>query len=265
MHRYDEYLPIGSVGLFVHRIWYFEQDSESSSELIVPDGRPELILHLGNPYREMRSSIRQPKILFAGQLTRPLELYSEGRTAFWGVRFRPDGARGFLQDSVASVTDRRVCMESRGNGELSELARKLEGPTSDLEKVRQICETLNECLSDSEPDALVREKVDFLMRHESAEPQSRLSDRQLQRRFKREVGISMRMFKAIRRFRSVFDRVSQDNNESWVARALESGYFDQSQLSRDFQRFLGVSPREWISRQSGLGQALGDSIDQELR
>lgn len=258
---YQEFEPTAALMPFVHCLWRFSQEEPTRSEVIVPDGRPELIIHLGTPYTESATGCRQPKILFAGQLTKPLELCSELGSEFWAVRFRPDGAREFLGCSVSYATDRRVDLEKQGHTPLRGLASRLALPQAPEAAVLDICDTLVEQIGPTQPDRLVRSVVDAVMAGEAFESALEVSDRQFQRRFKAEVGVSLRTFKAIRRFRSVFDRMQRHEEENWVQRALATGYFDQPQMARDFKRFLGRSARAWIKDTGALSESLSTSED----
>ena len=77
---------------------------------MLPDGRPELILHLGDPFERVHANgvaERQAHVLFAGQLTRQLVLRPTGRIAVIGIRFHPDGAANLLaapQRHLAGLT-----------------------------------------------------------------------------------------------------------------------------------------------------------------
>src|SRR5262245_46789063 len=99
--RYHEEPPPPALADWVHRLWAFEDDSGGGEpQRIVPDGRCELVIHLGDPYREADARWPQPRVLFAGQLTRPLWLESTGPANVIGVRFRPAGARAFAGGSL---------------------------------------------------------------------------------------------------------------------------------------------------------------------
>ena len=108
-----------------------------------------------------------------------------------------------------------------------------------------------------ESDQVVRPLADAIPTNNAVTLPEHIQSRRVQRRFKRATGVSMHTLKAIRRFRSVFDCMQTDSDESWVERALESGYFDQPQMVRDYRPFLGCRAREWVESGAGLGLAIG--------
>lgn len=111
---YAEFTPLAALAPFVHCIWTFSaREAGISSDRIVPDGRPELIVHLGEPFDEMDAGGAwrpQPRVLFAGQVTRSLLLRAPGAANVIGVRFRPAGARPFLGQSMRFTTDARMAL-----------------------------------------------------------------------------------------------------------------------------------------------------------
>ena len=256
MPIYSEFDPPPTVDAFVHCIWRYTQDEPTGPDIIVPDGRPELIIHLAQPYFEAETGLQQPYALFAGQLTKPLKIEAKGPASIWGVRFKPDGAQPFLKMSVAETTDRRVALSDIIQPSAEPLREDLHASSSHEQALAILSAFVGSRLGDARPDPIVRALIEGPYTQVSDVPEISVRPRQVQRRFKRATGTSLRMYRAIRRFRSVFDRLRDIENESWVERALETGYFDQPQLARDFQRFLGCSARTWVHENHGLGQAL---------
>lgn len=257
MSEYFEHQPIGKLSDFVKCIWSYRTNDADPEQTIVPDGRPELVLHLADPYTEYGEPAPQPLAIFAGQITRPLRLVPGLSTDIIAVRFHPDGARPFIGCDLSTTTDRRIDMTKGASAIPETLISELKAESDRDSHIEILSRFLEIRIGDSALDPVVRQTVQSIVNGTDPLPLEDLTARQFQRRFLKEVGVGARLFKSIRRFRSVFDRLSDDPNQPWVLRALESGYFDQPQLSRDFQRFLGMSASAWIHHASGLGLALG--------
>jgi len=86
--------------------------------------------------------------------------------------------------------------------------------------------------------------------------ESGLGARQLERRFNDLVGVPPRLFASILRFRALFDALQSGQRSPWLAAAIDTGYFDQAHMIRDFRRFAGAPPQAFLQRLSGLGAAL---------
>jgi AraC-like DNA-binding protein len=71
-----------------------------------------------------------------------------------------------------------------------------------------------------------------------------LSDRQLQRRFKREVGLPPKEFSSVVRFNHVYSHM-QRTRKLDLDIALQCGYFDESHMLRDLRYYLGEAPKRF--------------------
>jgi AraC-like DNA-binding protein len=253
---YREFAPRAALVEFVHVIWTFSAPHDETPQPIAPDGRSELIVHCGNPYREHGVVEVQPRVLFAGQLTKPLTLVAHGDIAVVGVRFWPDGARAFLGRSVDAATDRRLDLAVL-HGEAAVNLGQAVRAIKDLREAAELAEDYVETrLAGAHIDAIVREAVTRLLAGQGTRTPAGVSERQFQRRFKAEVGVNPRTLQTILRFRRVFDAIEHPEISGWVEAALTAGYFDQPQMARDFRRFLGCTAREWAAQRAGLAQAL---------
>ena len=89
---YAEFAPIPRLAPFVRCVWTFDSAIPGAApQRIVPDGRPELIIHCGAPFAEVDRHGEphpQPRALFAGQVTRPLHLRATGPASVIGARIQ---------------------------------------------------------------------------------------------------------------------------------------------------------------------------------
>lgn len=242
--RYAEYPPRPDLAEHVHCVWIFEGEEERDDQRIAPDGRCELIIHFGAPYLEREASgwSRQAPVVFAGQLTRPLHLRAEGAVGVVGVRFRHAGALGFIGAPVSRFTNRRTPLNLALPPGLDEVG---------LLSWAQDQVAIGIAAHPAPRDAVVDQAI---TRIEAGLPVE--ASRDLQRRFARVVGVPPRMLAAILRFRSVFDALSEPGVTNWTAAAQAAGYFDHPQLARDFRRFVGCTPSQFLSQQAGLAASL---------
>lgn len=253
--RYEEFAPPAALSPYVHCVWVFEGQDAAEPQRIVPDGRCELILHWRAPYLEQGEAgwAPQPRALFAGQLTRPLHLLAPEPAGVVGVRFRTAGAATYLQSHVNPFTDRRLPIRDapdlrQADNEAGRLALAADYVTSRLEPQfhdRRIARAVVE-LRASEG----RVPLDELA------ARAELSPRALQRRFLEAVGVPPRMLASILRFHRVFNALRAPRVTSWTDAAQEAGYFDHPQMARDFRRFLGCTPSEFLATERGLAHHL---------
>ena len=271
--RYAEYAPPAPLAPFIRCFWTFEasNDGPCDTETIVPDGHPELVFHHGDSYSEVTIDAsgearmaRQPQCLFAGQLTRPLRLQANGRRGMVGVRFQPAGA-GLLTDMpMRDTTDRWLTLEQLELGWLERAADAVRSARDDRTRVAAIEQALLRRLEQATPlgDPIVAACIgamrDSLHRASTARLAltAGLSQRQIERRFEHAVGMSPRLLASILRFRAVFDALTADQPTPGVCAAIDTGYFDQAHMIRDFRRFAGAPPQAFYRSIGPLSAAL---------
>ena len=255
--RYAEHDPPAALRPFVRTLWtYAAPEPSGAVQRIAPDGCPELILDIGRPYEEqgVDGVFRlQPQALFAGQMTKPLALRPVGPVELVAVRFEPDGARDWLGHSAHLAVDQRLDMTGRLAGVVA--------PADDPEGQVAVMVALLEDVRRRETwsiDPVVRAEIDAAQAEVPPEVRSPADQRALQRRFRDRVGISPRMLRSILRFRRVFDHVADPDADPapWLEAGLDAGYFDQPQMARDFQRFLGCTATSWAHDQVELARII---------
>ncbi len=264
--RYAEYPPHPRLASHIRCYWVFEHQfgkDESNDDRIVPDGSPELIFHFGDPYAEIGedgTAAKQPRSLFAGQITGPLLLRSSGHAGVIGIRFQPWGARRFIDLPMHQAVDRRIDLSELWGPVLDPLHVQLDQADNDQTRIAAIEQVLLEISDHGMPldDADVALCVYELQAAQGAHTMDRLlakthlGERQLERRFKDIVGLSSRTLGAILRFRSLFDAFEHSSDAPWLRAAIETGYFDQAHMIRDFKRFAGRPPQAFYQSLSGL-------------
>ena len=113
--RYQEYAVHPQLQPYVECFWSLEMAAVEPRlpELVVPDGRPELLIHRGDRYRELRPAReRQPRSFAYGQLRRPIVIEPTGRTEIVAAPVNSQKALG------------RPCAPSTGiDAPLTQLAR----------------------------------------------------------------------------------------------------------------------------------------------
>ena len=263
--RYVEHPPPDALASVLHCLWTFEDEAASGEpQRIVPDGRCELIVHVGEPYREVGADWAQPRIVFAGQLTRPLWLEPTGRSQVIGARFRPAAARAFAGGSMRRATDRRMSLgelepglawpEAGLLGRMPSMQARVDAVAAwvaariaalalpDDLAVSIAAQRIEAGAGDIDVDALAAE--------------AGVGRRQFERRFVAQVGIPPALLANVFRFRRVFDAIERQSSRPWTDAAVSAGYFDQSHLIRDFRRFVGCTPTEFAASRPGLATAL---------
>jgi AraC-like DNA-binding protein len=237
MIAYREFEPASATRNAVACYWQLEDDgADQEVQRIVPDGRSELILNVGEPMERFHNGRwqRQPSAFFAGQLTGPLLLRSRGPSRMVGVRFHPHGASGALRMPVGALTgefvdlagvSRRLAQALDRPDPLAHLDAALAGGREDL-AIAAAAQQLVACGG--------------LIEISDLASQAGISCRQFERRFQDRIGMGPKLFARIQRFQRILQAFDRDSN--WVDAAIDCGYYDQAHLIRDFKEFTGRTP-----------------------
>jgi AraC-like DNA-binding protein len=279
MTRYLELAPREDLAGIAACVWIFESAAEEAQvQRIVPDGRPELIVHLARPYAEVTANgglTERSSPLFAGQMTLPLHLKALGPVRLIALRFEPAGARRFAGAPMDRLTDARLPLaELHGAAAALGLLEALRAAPSEGAAIEALQDYVAGCLGPPSPDQdAVAACVESLLGSEGRVTLdellalSGLSARTLERRFRDIVGVSPRLLRSIVRFRRVFDALAEDPGQGFTGAAMAAGYFDHPQMARDFRRFVGCTPSQYLSSAPGLSRSLAqiDARDGNLQ
>jgi AraC-like DNA-binding protein len=166
------------------------------------------------------------------------------RAPYFGVRFRPGQAAGFVREKIADLTDAVHSVPDF----LDLRAEQMIDAGTMVERRFLIESALMKALTgvtDRLMPALVGALAMIDTRHGNIRVRKlasmcNVSERQLERLFLERVGIAPKLYMRIRRFRSVlnyFEDPPDTTRTSFAETAAAFGYVDQSHLARDFRDF----------------------------
>lgn len=262
--RYREYAAAPALASIVHCVWTLDGHARelADAQPVLPDGRPEVILHLGEGFERIQSGgrrDRQPPMILAGQLLGPLDLHATGRIAVVGIRLHPDGAAALVREPQQNLVGLTPGLEVLSPS----LARALEQArdrADDLGDAAALVQTaLTRHVDPTRIDRHVREAVEHIERTrglvtvDAVAARVGLTSRHLERRFKPIVGISPKRLARITRFQRalrMFERLESPVRGTQTAAAC--GYADQAHFIRDFSEFAGCAPGAHLLRRAEL-------------
>jgi AraC-like DNA-binding protein len=252
--EYLEHAPSAALAPVVQCIWTLSgvaSDADAALQPVIPDGRPELILHLGDPFERLQADgtvDRQARLLFAGQLTRSLLLRPTGRIAVVGVRLHAYGAAALLAAPQHELADRTPGLDAVSPVLYQDL-NEIREATALPEAARLIEERLARRIDLSRVDARVRQAVADIHRHrgrvlvERLAARAGVTRRHLERRFQQHVGMSPKRLARITRLQHALQILERsDASAKGAATAAECGYADQAHFVRECQALSGQPP-----------------------
>jgi AraC-like DNA-binding protein len=233
-------------------VWDERPREGRQPERVVPDGCPELIVHLADPFSRLHETkwTRQPRVFLAGTLTRPWMLRPGRRVRTLGARFRPGAAAAFFDFPMDSAADREVALAHLvDQGKARRLMHRL-ARARGREAGWALVEAwlLERLQAGSGHASVAKPAVDLVLRARGRLRIDALADRlgwgrrRLERAFARDLGIGPKLFARIVRLNGVLATLGEAERARAVDLALDAGYFDQAHLLRDFRLLAGRRP-----------------------
>ena len=266
--NYLELPPPPPLDQVVHRFWFLgsEDGGGGPAQTIVPDGRVEIVLHLGEPFAQMDDTVRpatQQRALVAGQLTGPLRLLPRPGADVVVIRLHTAASRRLFQSPQHDLTGRIVPLGEFAPGLESRLLDAV-GPVADVpSRAARLSAALARIVADRRP-LPVAAAVERLESGDGGTLTALagsvgLTPRTLQRRFRDEVGLDPTLLRRILRFRTAFRMLGRLPRGRWSRVASRAGYFDQAHLIREFRRFAGAPPSVFFGAGPELARAFSGS------
>ncbi|CAN5923593.1 AraC family transcriptional regulator [soil metagenome] len=246
----EAFKPSPALAPYVTDIWAYEipaslQTGAAATLTLLPDGFPTMCFVYKDPLQAAHGAQRwSMRSAVCGFQARPMYVSCAGEAAGLTVRFTPWGLPCFVPSPLEEAVDRRVaCRDLFPASIIESLESELSELPTSLARVRRVEAFLMTQLRVDGMDPLVRAVV---AASSSSRAMSEIahhvgaSERTMERRFRRAVGVPPKMFSRVARLQRALRRHEQ--RASWAESALDAGYYDQAHLIRDAKELLGVSP-----------------------
>jgi AraC-like DNA-binding protein len=237
---------------FVDSLWLSENYVQPhAAERVLPTGNAVLILNLdefGRADGDVLSGARTRS--FVLDTSRPLSLI--------GVSFKPAGSFPFSGGHAGELQDLSIPLDllwGRSAHVLREQLLEAATASAKFEILERFlcCQVLR-----SRPPGhpAIRYAVDVFqkkagaVRVSSVSNRVGLSDRRFIELFRREVGMTPKLYCRVSRFRAVVSSLGSTMAVDWAGIAAACGYYDQAHLIHDFREFAGVSPSAYLTHRT---------------
>ncbi|WP_443947059.1 DUF6597 domain-containing transcriptional factor [Pedobacter sp. AW1-32] len=250
--KFIRVIPDEQLSGLIECYWMMEDDNAIPRiEKIVPDGFTEIIFNYGGVYQaNIQGSwqVQMPNLL-AGQINSFFHLKNMAATASFAIKFKPAAITQLFGIDMAIYVDKIVNLDTIPNLRLAELSNVLL-PFKDQQQI--ICQLNSHFLllkENATSNPLESELALIFASNGSVSVRELCNaggknERQLQRLFKRYVGLSPKYYARIIRFNYIFELIKK-GEMSWAAIVYRSGYYDQSHFIRDFKCFTGEDPSSY--------------------
>lgn len=256
IHGFIARPPSPALAVYVQRFWWIRSDATTvhDTQLLHPDGGSGVIFNFADPVKFDGVS-RPHAAIVAGPQVISSRLQLAGQVNLMGVRFRPgmgavflgvglDEVPGFQSEDWPSLQLTRLIDALAGLDASSQQAlveRALMARLSDAEARRSPVQRLLAQITVNQG----RARLTDLMQ---AVP---LGQRQLERLFRHQVGLTPKQFSRIQRVALVRGQLRA--GESLLDTALLCGYADQAHFINDFKAVVGMTPGQYRLRSQVAG------------
>jgi len=253
--RYRQYAPADLLRNLVRYYWSLDGREFSISRLSIlsfGDRHPRLIfqdIDCYEPILNDETGEEMPLCYLKGVRTRPTEVFMHGAFSHFGVSFYPHALTTFFGIGADELTNQMpdINLVYRCN-----LAERLRNKTH-LDRVAVLDSFLLRKMAKMSLDYSVQSiihKMEGVGDMEMLASSFRISERQLERRFKKQVGVPLKRYERISRFELALNRLATVEYSELTSLAFELGYTDQSHFIKEFQEFAGMSPYNFVRNKS---------------
>ena len=234
---YKEHQPSFQLGNFIDSIWEFSNLETNETMQILPDGCSDIIINIGEA----------PSIFVSGIMTSFEESTFTPQTNLIGIRFKEGQLGQFTDFPIYETKNTQIdAIHLFPYFDLNTLSS-----IHDLDKFSSkkiLLETiLLQNFNQHNFNLLINSVIHFIqntpnkINFNDLAKNHFISLRQLERKFKFQVGVTMKEFQRITRFKKVYRKITQSKNLNFSQIATQFGYHDYSHLSLELKKFTGQS------------------------
>lgn len=246
--NYKEYVPSKNLNSIVDALWIATTNEKEITSKILPDGCVDIVFDLDKQNHLSSKS----KIRISGMMTKFKIVTSRKNSKTLGIRFKTGKFKAITNLPLSEIKDTTTnasnIFPQLNNSLLDELASK----KHDLEKLQLINRFLSAEINGADLMAnsleySVCKSIQTNYKHLDLSEIAKLnciSLRQLERRFKASIGVTMKEYHSIIRFNKTKNYIAKNPNLSLLNIAFDHGYFDHSHLSKEIKKMSGVNPSQ---------------------
>lgn len=261
---FKTYPPVPALRPYVKTVFVFETKlgmPKTDFSLTAPNGSMKLVIPYKNNMRSIHSTgtreHKESTWLILGLSTQATKVECDPDYGNICVEFEPLGAYKFFHLALNELKNQIYTGRDIFNKVGEEVEEKLNEIVSIEEKVcfvqRFLCRRL---LLLNKSDPVVEYAVDRIKKSNGLVTVSELSEkmgysrRYLAIKFSENVGLSPKEFSSVIRFQEMYKKM---NMRSLGEKELYDAYYDQSHYIKEFKKFTGLTPAEYLSKSNKLG------------
>ena len=259
---FERIAPRTELTRFIECFWIVDDpDPSPVIQKIIPDGFPEMIFHFGDPYLIKLNTkwSRQSWSLLGGQMTNHFFLKNAGVSSILGIKFKPAALSLLFGVDMYALTNRVVSLKQLSHPDITALESLLRGAGDHTERIAASEDyLLNSNIRAVSNEPVINAAVEKIFASNGMVSvavickENGCSERQLERMFRKYIGLSPKLYSRIIRFAYIFQVVQVRKEIHGCELGLASGYYDQSHFIKNFKAFAGEGPSGYFFDQPNL-------------
>lgn len=252
--NYIQYPPPSVLRPYVRYFWSFSSLQSNVAKLHIKsfaDRYPRFIFQDVNNFNSIYqpNGTKMPVCYLSGIDTRNTEAIMSGTFSHFGVSFYPHALKIFFgidaHELVDTMPDVNLVCDLN-------IQSKLERAASHVDRVNIMSQYLYDKIKHiPRIDQLVNQIIQTREIHETTSifevaKRYRVSERQLERKFKIAVGVSPKKLQRIARFEKSLQLLARADYSQLTLIAHDLDYTDQSHFIKDFKTFSGMTPYDFV-------------------
>ena len=258
--NYIQYPPPPVLKPYVRYFWSFSSLQSDVARLQIKsfaDRYPRFIFQDVDHFTPLSKPDggKMPICFLSGIDTKNTVAVMDGTFSHFGISFYPHSLHIFFGIDANELVN---CMPDIGMVCYSDIQRKLEHAHSHLERVTIVSKYLYDKINSIHRiDPLVDQIIQTKDIHATSNVlelarKHKVSERNLERKFKMTVGVSPKKLQRIARFEKSLQLLANAGYSQLTEIAYRLGYTDQSHFIKDFCSFSGMTPYDFV-RSKNLG------------
>jgi len=242
---YKEVKPHLDLSHYIDAFWTVEGAAQQRVKTkILPDNCVDLVFNLGEKCQTDNgtSTISSRKTYLVGTMTTFKDINVDSSNKLVGIRFKPSAFSSFYEySSLHEVKDLTIEFDQALSPDIDKIEKNPVGYLNAflLKRLIKRDPSLFKVIDDIE---IAGGKISIDM----VAKKNYTTMRQLERNFKKHIGIGPKEFANVVRFRTAIFKINNNTNgKSLLDIAFECGYYDHAHLGNEIKKYAGIVPSKF--------------------
>lgn len=243
--------------------WFIEHNQIPAQTKMLPDGYSDIMINLGEPYSVTYNTEKEIHIhgsAYFGQRTKMMYLNQSGKVNMIGIRINPGYEFRLIGKPAYNYSNNILSLQELMSEDFNTYISEIKIVRESESKLKLTEELLLNHLSKSEikSDENMLAALNSIFKNKGCltinelNDQLNLSYKQLERVFKKHLGLSPKTYIRIIRFYHTYTQIRAIKRVNWTDLLRQYNYYDQSHFIKDYHYFTGVSPKNQFANKDTI-------------